>query len=151
SDCRSTASSRTATSDMSDQDPVERVDGALERVQSAAGASAMAALPIVGGPVAAFVTQLALDRHDRAIDAVETAISTHAQHAHVTVEEVLERAEASPRLRALIDATLEAALAFDDEHHRRVAASILRGGLDDDACVDEARFLAGSLRRLEPS
>jgi hypothetical protein len=123
---------------------------ALVLMSRATAAASISAIPIIGGPVATFLTEIAIQRLQRTMDllteVVEAAARDHCKDTDAFLEDIDQR----PELRSLLSAGFEAASSTEDEHLRQIASRLLREGLADDSAVDECRLLVSTLRQLEP-
>lgn len=136
---------------MSDNsEETTRVGRSLVVATSGVQAMALASIPVVGGPLSTLLTQLAIDKLERGLHELESAFEKAARERQVDTDELAERVAASPRLTSLVGRAADTAISADDEVMRRLAGRLLREGLVDDAAIDRSRFLAGTLRRIEP-
>lgn len=100
--------------------------------------------------MATFMTDIAVQRLQRAVEELTEAIEVAATQRNVAIEDLLEEIGGRPELRALLSAAVDTASGTEDDYLRRLAARLLKEGLTDNDAVDECRLLLATLRQLEP-
>lgn len=134
-------------------DPERQTDlgNALVATSSAVEMAALAAVPVVGGPAAAFISELGLQRVERKLELLALALAEAAEATGQDIASLREEILGNPSLRGLMAAADAAASAAEDDRLLAMAGRLLKEGLVDHARVDEARLLLRTLRELEPA
>ncbi|MDQ4144923.1 MAG: hypothetical protein M3198_14530 [Actinomycetota bacterium] len=102
------------------------------------------------GPIAA---QYLVDRHEYRSRRAEEFVDDVTRGARLDVAELFERIRNDPRLAAMFEQAVEAAVAEVDARKRKGLARALTSGLiaADDAEVDVAQLVLSTLNNLQPA